>query len=148
MAAQGQLGLGATYFASGGNNDYPAAAFFKQGYLRYHFGTPQKSLRLGRFVFFEGQEMQQKNPSLAWLQTNRIAQRLIGRPANGHTALASVADISAAWKASKSLAVTLYYAYTKDKTVVASIYPSDQNMQFGSVELVYHWGIPQRAVNQ
>lgn len=78
VAAQGQLGLGGTYYASNGNEDYPAAAFFKQGFVRYHFGAPQKSLRLGRFEFFEGQEMQQKNPTLAWLQTNRIAQRLIG----------------------------------------------------------------------
>lgn len=78
VAAQGQLGLGATYYASNGNNDYPAAAFFKQGFVRYHFGTPHKSLRVGRFEFFEGQEIPQKNATLAWLQTNRIAQRLIG----------------------------------------------------------------------
>ncbi len=78
VAAQGQLGLGATYYASNGNNDYPAAAFFKQGYVRYQFGSPHKSLRLGRFEFFEGQEIPQKDPTLAWLQSNRIAQRLIG----------------------------------------------------------------------
>ena len=77
VAAQGQLGLGGTYYASNGNEDYPAAAFFKQGFVRYHFGSPQSSLRLGRFEFFEGQEMPQKNPTLAWIQTNRIAQRLI-----------------------------------------------------------------------
>ncbi|MGA8044183.1 MAG: alginate export family protein [Terracidiphilus sp.] len=75
--AQGQLGLGGTYYASNGNNDYPAAAFFKQGFLRYRFGTPQKSLRLGRFEFFEGLEIAQKNPQLAWLQANRLSQRLI-----------------------------------------------------------------------
>ena len=77
VAAQGQLGLGGTYYASNGNNDYPAAAFFKQGFLRYHFGAPQKSLRLGRFEFFEGLEIEQKNPQLAWLQANRVSQRLI-----------------------------------------------------------------------
>ena len=76
-AAQGQLGLGGTYYGSNGNNNYPAAAFFKQGYLRYHFG-PDKTLRLGRFEFFEGQEMQPKDSNLAWIQTNRVAQRLIG----------------------------------------------------------------------
>ncbi len=77
VAAQGQLGLGATYYASNGNEDYPAAAFFKQGFVRYHFGAPQKSLRLGRFEFFEGLEIAQKNPQMAWLQANRLSQRLI-----------------------------------------------------------------------
>lgn len=78
IPAQGQLGLGATYYAANGNNSYPAAAFFKQGFLRYHFGSPHKSLRIGRFEFFEGQEIPQKNPTLAWLQSNRVAQHLIG----------------------------------------------------------------------
>ena len=36
------------------------------------------NLRLGRFEFFDGQEMQTKNPTIGWLQTNRIAHRLIG----------------------------------------------------------------------
>lgn len=76
VAAQGQLGLGGTYY-SANNDTYPAAAFFKQGYLRRHFGA-DKNLRLGRFEFFEGQEMQPKNPTIGWLQSNRIAQRLIG----------------------------------------------------------------------
>ncbi len=75
---QGQLGLGGTYYAANGNNTYPAAAFFKQGYLRYHFRGADKDLRLGRFEFIDGQEMKQKNPTLGWLQTNRIAHRLIG----------------------------------------------------------------------
>jgi len=78
VAAEGQLGLGGTYYASNSKSDYPAAAFFKQGFVRYRFDAPQKSVQLGRFEFFEGQEIEQKNPTLAWLQTNRIAQRLIG----------------------------------------------------------------------
>lgn len=78
VAAQGQLGLGATYYASNGNNTEAAAAFLKQGYLRYHFDGPDKNLRLGRFEFIDGQETQPKNATIAWLQTNRIAQRLIG----------------------------------------------------------------------
>jgi hypothetical protein len=78
VTAQGQLGLGATYYASNGNNPYPAAASLKQGFIRYHFGEHASSLRAGRFEFLDGVEMQPKDTSLAWLQTNRIAQRLIG----------------------------------------------------------------------
>jgi hypothetical protein len=77
-SAQGQLGLGATYYASNGNNSYPAAAFLKQGFVRYKFDESVNSLRMGRFEFFEGQETQLKAETLAWLQNNRIAQRLIG----------------------------------------------------------------------
>lgn len=78
VAAQGQLGLGGTYYASNGNNTYPAAAFLKQGFLRYHFAGTDKTLRIGRFEFFDGQETQPENAALAWLQSNRIAQRLVG----------------------------------------------------------------------
>lgn len=77
ITAQGQMGLGATYYASNGNSQYAAAAFLKQGYLRYHFGQ-DRNLRLGRFEFFEGQETRPKNANIAWLQTNRVAQRLVG----------------------------------------------------------------------
>jgi Alginate export len=76
--AQGQLGFGATYYVANGNNSYPVAASLKQGYLRYHFGEKNDSVRLGRFEFMDGVETAPKNPTLAWLQTNRIAQRLIG----------------------------------------------------------------------
>ena len=77
-SAQGQLGLGAYYYAANGNNAYPASVFFKQGFLRYHFHGADKNLRLGRFEFFDGLETQPKNTTLAWLQTDRIAQRLVG----------------------------------------------------------------------
>ena len=75
VTAQGQLGLGGTYYASN-TNSYPAAAFFKQGFARYH--GESSNLRLGRFEFFDGREMQTKNPTIGWLQTNRISDRLIG----------------------------------------------------------------------
>ena len=55
VSAQGQLGLGGTYYAANGNNTEPAAAFFKQGFLRYNAGA-DKNIRLGRFEFFEGVE--------------------------------------------------------------------------------------------
>jgi hypothetical protein len=78
IPAQGQMGLGGTYYASNGNNSYPAAAFLKQGFLRYHFGEGDRNLRVGRFEFFDGQETQPKDTTLAWLQANRISQRLVG----------------------------------------------------------------------
>ncbi len=78
VTAQGQLGLGGTYYASDGGNAEPAAASFKQGYLRYHLHGDRDTVRLGRFEFFDGQETTPRNSTLAWLQTNRIQQRLIG----------------------------------------------------------------------
>lgn len=78
VSAQGQLGLGGTYYASNGNNDYPAAAFLKQGFARYRFAGPNRNVRLGRFEFFDGQETRPANTAIAWLQSNRIAQRLLG----------------------------------------------------------------------
>ena len=78
VAAQGQLGLGGTYYASNGNNQDPAAASFRQGYVRYHLGHESDVVRIGRFEFFDGQEVTFGNSTLSWLQSNRVAQRLIG----------------------------------------------------------------------
>jgi hypothetical protein len=64
-----------------------------------------------------------------------------GRPANGSTSFASVPDISADWQATKNIALSFYYGYAQGKTVAAAIYPSNHNMQYGFVELVYHWGV-------
>jgi hypothetical protein len=75
--AQGQLGLGGTYYASGGNNSNPAAVLLKQAFFRYHFAD-DKTLRVGRFEFFDGTETHPKDPSMLWLQNNRMQQRLIG----------------------------------------------------------------------
>jgi hypothetical protein len=75
VTAQGQLGLGATYYASN-NNTEPAAAFLKQGFVR--FDGENSHIRIGRFEYFDGQETLPANPAVGWLQTNRIAQRLIG----------------------------------------------------------------------
>lgn len=75
VTAQGQLGLGASYFAAN-NNSYPAAAFLKQGFAR--LDGKDTSLRIGRMEFVEGQETRPANSTIAWLQTNRVAHRLIG----------------------------------------------------------------------
>lgn len=77
VAAKGQLGLGGTYYASSANNTEPAAAFFKQGWLRYDAG-PDKNIRVGRFEFLEGVELHPKDPTILWLQNNRVQQHLIG----------------------------------------------------------------------
>ena len=78
VAAQGQLGLGGTYYAANSNNVMPAAVSFKTGFLRYHFKRDANAIRVGRFEFFDGQETTPKDKTLLWLQGNRMAQRLIG----------------------------------------------------------------------
>ena len=77
VSAQGQLGLGGTYYAANANNTEPAAASFKQGFLRYS-GEGDKNIRLGRFEFFEGVETHPKDSTMLWLQNNRVQQRLVG----------------------------------------------------------------------
>jgi hypothetical protein len=62
-----------------------------------------------------------------------------GRPANGQCSFASVADVSADWQATRSLAVNFYYAHVSGKSVIGKIYPEDRNAQYGYVELVYRW---------
>lgn len=78
VAAQGQLGLGGTYYAANGNNRFPAAASFKEGWVRYHLPHDTDTLRVGRFEFADGAEMKPADAQMQWLQTNRVAQRLIG----------------------------------------------------------------------
>ena len=78
VTAQGQLGLGANYYAANSNNTEAAAASFKTGFLRYHFRHDRDTLRVGRFEFFDGAETTPKNATLLWLQNQRVAQRLIG----------------------------------------------------------------------
>ena len=76
---QGQLGLGANYFAA--NHDSAAAHFFaKQGFVRLKgiFGDKASSLRLGRFEFVDGAEVASKDTTLAVLKRDRIAHRLLG----------------------------------------------------------------------
>ena len=75
VTAQGQLGLGASYYAANTNSN-AAAAFLKQGFAR--LDGEDTSLRGGRFEFIDGQETKPVNSTIAWLQANRIAHRLIG----------------------------------------------------------------------
>jgi hypothetical protein len=78
-APQGQLGLGANYFAA--NHESAAANFFaKQGFVRLKgiFGDKASSLRFGRIEFVDGAEVAPKDTTLAVLKRDRIAHRLLG----------------------------------------------------------------------
>jgi hypothetical protein len=77
-APQGQLGLGASYFAA--NNRQDASAILKQAYVRFKapFGDKASSLRVGRFEFVDGMETTPADPTLAALKRDHIAHRLIG----------------------------------------------------------------------
>ncbi len=77
VSAQGQLGLGGTYYAAN-TNTLPTAVSLRGAFLRYHGKGPDTSLRIGRFEFFDGTETTPKDPSLVWLQANRMQQHLIG----------------------------------------------------------------------
>jgi hypothetical protein len=67
-----------------------------------------------------------------------------GRPANNQSSFASVVDGSLDWQVAKPVAVDVYYAKSLGKSVIGAIYPATKDAQYGYVELVYRWGIPQR----
>ncbi|MEW6732859.1 MAG: alginate export family protein [Acidobacteriota bacterium] len=77
-APQGQLGLGATYFAANQRQD--ASAILKQAFVRWKgiSGDKPSSLRIGRFEFADGSEVIPADPTLATLKRDHIAHRLIG----------------------------------------------------------------------
>jgi len=77
---QGQLGLGASYFAANNHSQYSAMVFGKQGFLRFRNlgGSPGRSLKLGRFEFLDGSEATPKNATLSAVKRDRVSQRLIG----------------------------------------------------------------------
>jgi hypothetical protein len=78
--AQGQLGLGAAYFAANGRHTNAAMLFAKQGFIRFNElgGIAGQSLKFGRMEFIDGAEVTPKDPTLAALKRERIAHRLIG----------------------------------------------------------------------
>src|SRR5207245_9124113 len=79
-APQGQLGLGANYYAANGNSQNPAHLFLKQGTFRFkELGRkPAQSLKVGRFEFNDGLETTPNDGSLAVLNRDRISQRVLG----------------------------------------------------------------------
>jgi hypothetical protein len=76
-APQGQLGLGAAYFAANGRRD--GAAILKQAFVRFKgFGSQANSLKVGRFEFNDGAEVMPSDATLAVVKRDHITQRLIG----------------------------------------------------------------------
>jgi hypothetical protein len=77
--AQGQLGLGATYFVANDKSTTAALLFAKQGFIRFkRVGAPGSTLKVGRFEFIDGNEVTPKNATLAAIKRDRVWQRLIG----------------------------------------------------------------------
>ena len=76
---QGQLGMGASYFAANGSSA-TAGLFAKQGFVRRQgiLSDKASSLRFGRFEFVEGTETSLKDPTLIALKSERMAHRLVG----------------------------------------------------------------------
>ncbi len=78
--AQGQLGLGAAYFAANSSSTNAALPFVKQGFIDFKNlgGVEGQSLKVGRTEFNDGTEITPKNPTLAALNRDRISSRLLG----------------------------------------------------------------------
>lgn len=78
--AQGQLGLGASYFAANDRATTTAMLFVKQAFVEFkRFGPgARQSLRLGRMEVVDGTETTPKNATVAALKRDRIAHRLLG----------------------------------------------------------------------
>ncbi|MEW6206943.1 MAG: alginate export family protein [Acidobacteriota bacterium] len=74
-APQGQLGLGASYFAASGAQD--ATAILKQAFVRFKLDGGS-TLRVGRFEFSDGNEKVLADPTIAALKRDHVSQRLIG----------------------------------------------------------------------
>ena len=79
-APRGQLGFGGAYYAANDNDDDPASVLVRQAFVR--LGAPPArgghSLRLGRFEFVEGTELGARDATLAALERDRVAHRLLG----------------------------------------------------------------------
>jgi Alginate export len=75
-APQGQLGLGANYYAANGNSTNNGSAFVKQAFAQLKQLGPT-NLKVGRFEFFDGAEARPADPTVATLVQTRITSRLI-----------------------------------------------------------------------
>ena len=77
---QGQLGMGASYFAANGRARNTAMLFPKQAFVRFKAlgGDERQSLKMGRMEFIDGTETVPKDTTLAALKRDRIAHRLLG----------------------------------------------------------------------
>lgn len=77
---QGQMGLGAAYFAANNGTSNASTAFIKQASIRFiDLGRIKgQSLKAGRMEFNDGTEVTPRNAVLAALKRDRISQRLLG----------------------------------------------------------------------
>jgi hypothetical protein len=75
-APQGQLGLGANYYAANNNHTDVANGFVKQAFVNFKNLGPA-GLKLGRFEYFDGLEVKPQDPLLATVIQTRISSRLI-----------------------------------------------------------------------
>jgi hypothetical protein len=77
---QGQLGLGASYYAANDNSRHPAALFLKQLFVRFKGigGVAGQSLKVGRQEFNDGLEAMPSHATLLALNRDRISQRVLG----------------------------------------------------------------------
>ena len=79
-APQGQLGLGASYYAANGNSRHPAHLFLKQLFVRFKGlgGVAGQSLKIGRQEFNDALEAPPTDATLVVLNRDRISQRVLG----------------------------------------------------------------------
>jgi hypothetical protein len=77
---QGPAGIGANYWAANDSSEQAAGIFVKQAFLRFSSKSEKSAhaLRAGRFEFIEGLETVPEQSTLAWLERERIAHRLLG----------------------------------------------------------------------
>jgi hypothetical protein len=85
-APQGQLGLGAAYWAANDSVANAGAIFLKQAYVRWRSADTlhRHAVRLGRIEFVDGLETMPAQSALSALKRDRIAHRLIGNFAWSH----------------------------------------------------------------
>jgi hypothetical protein len=63
----------------------------------------------------------------------------VGRPASGHTGLATFFDLSTEWQATAHVTVTGYIGAARGGAVVESIYPRGKGLHFGYLEMLYRF---------
>ena len=130
-APQGQLGLGASYFAANGKQD--ASAILKQAYVRFKGigGDKASSLRVGRFEFADGTETTPSDPTLATLKRDHIAHRLLGTFAFTHVGRSF--DGAQYVRNTKSANLTLLAARpTEGVFQLRSLYELDVDVSYGA----------------
>jgi len=79
-------GLGANYFNANNGSPNASMIFVKQAFARFNDigGVEGQSLKFGRMEFFDGTEVSPKNATLATIERDRVAQRLLGNFAFTH----------------------------------------------------------------